>query len=319
MDVFITTLTGENTQNAVVDVSQPWYVLGGTHLCTKSKKTLSREDGYLLGGASLRTRIEWHTRRLCVCWFWDCLNAVVPATRLLGEWSWTVSDSPAAALFLLLWQWYIVMPILCSHYTFIMPVPELDILYENTPLFSILNITTPSFFCSPPTFLSLLSFGHRSRAMGQTVMEFFYRQSTAEWCMAPIFPAGATWAGRWMTVGSWDGVGWPWEPRARGHKKSEEEEKEEERKLLRGGERTEGEEGLLTLCFPLVSPSCSQNLASGPLGMKNDLMDRWADINAKSNSELNNITNACLKSEGVRGGDWQARRLNKRRLLSTLY
>lgn len=60
-------------------------------------------------------------------------------------------------------------------------------------LYLSLNIPAVSLLLSSFS-LSLLSFGHFSGDIRQTVMEFFYHQSTEEWCMAPISPAGATWA-----------------------------------------------------------------------------------------------------------------------------
>lgn len=68
------------------------------------------------------------------------------------------------------------MVILYSHYPFILSVPEPDILYQNIPFVLYLYLNIPAVCLL--LYRLPLSFGHFSRDTRQTVMEFFYLQST---------------------------------------------------------------------------------------------------------------------------------------------
>lgn len=88
----------------------------------------------------------------------------------------------------------------------------------------------------------LLSFGHLSRDMRQTVMEFFYRQSTAGWCMAPISPwlepperLNHRWVRQWCKKALW--------PTRERERETMRERRKEERKSIWGGNRCKEKKG----------------------------------------------------------------------------
>lgn len=89
------------------------------------------------------------------------------------------------------------MVILSSHYLFILSVPLAG--HSLSKYFLVLDLSLNI----PAVFLLLSSFSLSSLDMRQTVMAFFYRQSTEGWCMSPIYPSRGTWAAESLLGLAW--------------------------------------------------------------------------------------------------------------------